>query len=607
MGIPGLTRQAEEHAERVTYSPDGTATRNAIIDGPALAYHVLNLCISQRTSRRSALDDLPSYQELGVSTISWLDSLSDYGFKINSIIFDGYLPAWKKNERLQRVRQSLKRLVAEKAKRQNYQLGHLGESTFTKIDCRSALSHNRLEQVAAPPCFISAILDSLYDHATYAPITRVVPGEADGYCAAAARDADSPYIFTGDSDLLVQDLGLGGKVIFFKDLDSEHVQDSFLLQALEHCPRRLATVLGVSDLIGTAYLVKQRFHRTLSEAAALVKTQPPSGPAYTDFKDQYTTDGEVCRLMDYLEKNHREDIIREISKMEPRTLELVLQLSVGTASRHGKHSGQTLYFFLPFLLEDPSRAAAFQTSGSLLKLTYSLLRLVDESFDSVTEYRRRGLDMMPSVVTLHSLEQTMEQASHTASWLLEAQQTYAALPEPARWRMISAAIVTSALRDAERPLPAYADVSLVVLNNDRPALSWELLHLKAQVQGILFSISLLRQVIDVILSVTADSSILSEPHSTALHTLRATLRNLPGTASLFDWEDATLQMQGKDVLDIAGVLRELVRTDTMPNDGFEHQNVKRRKKRKMNGVSAAETTSYQRPKGNNPFDLLAGM
>lgn len=69
MGIPHLKRHLQPYA--VASSLDG---RHVIIDGPALAYHVLRLCY--RSSPGNGPLSQPSYALLGATAVAWLNKLT---------------------------------------------------------------------------------------------------------------------------------------------------------------------------------------------------------------------------------------------------------------------------------------------------------------------------------------------------------------------------------------------------------------------------------------------------------------------------------------------------------------------------------------------------
>jgi hypothetical protein len=75
MGIPHLKRNLEPFAERGPIEPC-----NVTIDGPALAYHILELCLNG--TLKSSPFEQPPYARLGDTTIAWLDHITKLGLNM---------------------------------------------------------------------------------------------------------------------------------------------------------------------------------------------------------------------------------------------------------------------------------------------------------------------------------------------------------------------------------------------------------------------------------------------------------------------------------------------------------------------------------------------
>jgi hypothetical protein len=72
MGIPHLTRFLRPYAVSGPLSG-----QEAVIDGPAFAYHIYHILLSSRQSSRNQLEAAISYDEIGNATISWLKALQE--------------------------------------------------------------------------------------------------------------------------------------------------------------------------------------------------------------------------------------------------------------------------------------------------------------------------------------------------------------------------------------------------------------------------------------------------------------------------------------------------------------------------------------------------
>jgi len=75
MGIPQFKRHLEPYGERSVLKQG-----KVVLDGPALAYHVLSLC--SRTTRKTSPFEQPSYELLGKTVIAWLDHIQARGLSV---------------------------------------------------------------------------------------------------------------------------------------------------------------------------------------------------------------------------------------------------------------------------------------------------------------------------------------------------------------------------------------------------------------------------------------------------------------------------------------------------------------------------------------------
>lgn len=75
MGIPHLKRNLEPYAERGPIKPC-----QVTIDGPALAYHILGLCLNG--TLKSSPFEQPSYGRLRDTVTAWLDQIVKLGFEM---------------------------------------------------------------------------------------------------------------------------------------------------------------------------------------------------------------------------------------------------------------------------------------------------------------------------------------------------------------------------------------------------------------------------------------------------------------------------------------------------------------------------------------------
>ncbi|KAK0751055.1 XPG domain containing-domain-containing protein [Schizothecium vesticola] len=374
MGIPHLKRNLEPYAERGPIK-----SCKVTIDGPALAYHILGLCLNG--TLKSSPFEQPSYGRLGDMTIAWLDQIVKLGLDISVIYFDGFLPKAKRPEREKRLLSSSKQL-------QNYHLAnptgvprrraHFQENGTVNLFPRSRGKGATLD-APPPPFMVPAVIDALRS-SKYSSRTKMVAGEADGYCAQNVS-ATGGIILTSDSDLLVHDLGEDGCVVFFPDIDID--PNSGCLTALQFRVKTIQKRLSLKPQDGLSQLAFEMVnnpHASLEQAVAAVKRNRAvsnSLEEYAEFRSQYD-DPETARR----------GRVFGGQELDPRISEIALDCLPSPDGDDGENYRQ-LAVYLPFLLDSPSRTSAWEASQACRNMAYSLLQLVKgEPPREMTEFRR---------------------------------------------------------------------------------------------------------------------------------------------------------------------------------------------------------------------------
>lgn len=121
----------------------------------------------------------------------------------------------------------------------------------------------RFQGMHAADHLASALREALMK-SKYALVTKMVPGEADPYCARRARRKGG-IVFTSDSDMLIYDLGNDGYIVYLTDLDLHAVPGSenlwgahMCIHANEFRPREIAARLKLPNLTALAYVMKAK-------------------------------------------------------------------------------------------------------------------------------------------------------------------------------------------------------------------------------------------------------------------------------------------------------------------------------------------------------------
>ncbi|KAL8938978.1 MAG: hypothetical protein Q9216_003604 [Gyalolechia sp. 2 TL-2023] len=295
MGIPRLAGHLQPFAVSATLGSDPNSiaasdtpetrhfSSNVVIDGPGLAYHVYYKSLAGQSSTLNAYDARPSYRDIGEAFLVYLQEMEAHGLVITHIFFDGALPLHKRPVRISRLESSLKDLtklhgqypkgfpttsLLPHSSQQQHSSGNNPRSLFTPTTNPLTPFHRLLP---APPFLVPAVLDALAT-SKYASVASIVPGEADPYCALAARDEGGGVILTSDSDLLVYDTGIhGSSVVFFNSIElfaseTKAGHPNSVLRANIFHPPSISKRLNLPGLQRLAYEIKSDPSIGLSEA-----------------------------------------------------------------------------------------------------------------------------------------------------------------------------------------------------------------------------------------------------------------------------------------------------------------------------------------------------
>ncbi|GAM91467.1 hypothetical protein ANO11243_095170 [Dothideomycetidae sp. 11243] len=518
---------------------------------------------------------------------------------LRAIFFDGFLPSSKKNERVSRLQQSIDALRQLRANHDDKQFGHLQEPVEHPFDVHTKIPPPSKTKAITPLGFVSAIFQFLL-RSRFALATSVVPGEADLFCAQSAQTQPA-FVFTGDSDLLVHSLGLQGVVAFFKDVTFFVRNGISQLTFLKFHPKEIADKLRLPDLFAMAYHVNKDIHRSIPDAAALAKKEEPNLREYREFKRLYVSATET-EFVSSLKSLGCNEITGICYGMDTRITELVFQLRVMGQSDNTSQEGRRLYIFLPILIDNPRRASAHQPSAPIRHILYSILQVIDPSVSSVSEYDRKGTSIAPSIITLEMVDGTVQRLIELAQWIDGAQQSYKVLPPAARWRALAVVIVLDSKREAEKKLQSPSSARALILNDKEILLSWDMLHFKAEIQGALHCLSLMKQALIFISRLELWLALEAEKLA-ALEQLRSALQSLPPIAELYDYVDSTKAMATSDTLEIG------VELDCLGTTGRGLGKIEKRKAKKRKGAALVKQMieNHAGRPGSNLFDALTEM
>ncbi|MCJ1379369.1 hypothetical protein MMC17_002470 [Xylographa soralifera] len=438
------------------------------------------------------------------------------------IYFDGYLPIAKRLVGKSRLEGYLKQTALFYANHKDFQGSSHREYSFianpTDLFDLSRPIPPKFRGLPAAPFLVPAVLDSLTD-SNYAAITHVVPGEADSFCATAAR-ASGGIVLTSDSDLLIHDLGPAGAVVFFDHLElvqcgEKHYQISSRIAQ----PSIIAQSLNLKDIRRFAFELKEDSSLTLQEVQRRTKTniQTNRARSYEDFGKEY----EEVSIVDATK-------LPSVELLDPRISEVILQC-------HGRSQGG-LHMYMPFLIEDPSRSSAWNISIALRTLAYSAMAHyggLPKQQSSILEHSRRDTRIVPVEIQLIDYASMLTNAESLNTQLEVIWKRYCSFPTAVIWKIFGMIEVFSWHLKSGRTFPLQKHAGTAIWSNNNTYVSWQDVQLSAQLQAALYSVRILKQVLTYV-------SRHYEPGSdTAFLLLLRRLKSFPSLRTLFPGNNST--------------------------------------------------------------------
>lgn len=418
-----------------------------------------------------------------------------------AIYFDGYLPSTKEPERKRRL------LDLSKGLRSYFALHPSGvpnggsaakEQVPILLSGPSAVGVSS-KKLPTPSFLVPAVLEALCAVETYALLIKLVPGEADIFCARHVSSSGG-MVITSDSDLLVHNLGPSGSVSFFGSVEFK-----------THSGVEVATAAEYSN-----FLICQRLScppdKGLSSLAFQVNIDPQVTlqRAILRAKEQANSEANVSEYAVFIAQYLAPEIMDHVSLhpisgylLDPRVSELVLALLLPRRSpspgvpENSTHRNPDAAMYLPFLTDSPARTSAWEISTPLRGLAYAVGRLLTtRPISAVVEYRR--LQSLPGGTRVE-IPRASELEQQSTGFIDNLVKIDACVAEPElRW-------IVLALHQDIVWSQAHGKASVLSLDmlqaNASGTLdigSWDFVHLHAQVQGIYYSLRMLEQVCDFV-------------------------------------------------------------------------------------------------------------
>ena len=518
------------------------------------------------------------------------------------------MPEHKRETRLARLQRYLAQLTTFKALNRDAIPTNLRAKfgpTYTTDDLFSVVAlPQKLTALPAAPFLVTAVTEALRASLRYRPITSLVAGEADEFCAQHARVFGST-IMTSDSDLLIHDVGHDGKVILLKDLQ----HDGSSLNALQFHPAKLAHDWDLGTLLPLAFAIKNHRRRSFNDFLTIARCQKMDDPEYARFVSEYITDPPVqAPLVVAVLASDTGYPASVWHNLDSRVSEFVHQTRSLWLQQEAQISEDTHVveydMYLGFLFDDSSRASAWNAGSQLRRLGYSLLCASSLKSARVVEYDRRGLLITPIGVSLLDGRDSMAACSIKITELLDKLLPILDHTPVEKWRFVGTYLVMKELKEDGRAVPAKSDARVLLLSGAHQG-TWPSIHFSAILQAVLYSFRILQQLSRVFLALYSKNHAMVGLVELLTH-LQLRLGTLPQVRDLFlpvmpselDVEALQKSYEAVDKLfDMVGV----------QEDSAAAPSKKEGKKRKKNAqpTSTAAKSAQATKKASNMYAALA--
>lgn len=459
--------------------------------------------------------------------------------------------------------------------------------------CNAALARRR-HALPQNPFTVQAIIDTLRISSRYGAVTHVVPGEADSFCAEMARTARATLILTGDSDLLIYDIG-SSSVVFLDDilLPGRDLPPSCSVFSPPSLGARLE--LPVTDsthgIRRFAFELVKRSHASLLQLLSACR-EPVNSGGYAEFSQGYEAQQLIVSLP---------PAGVDPTPLDSRLLELVIQTSLHVLPppyQTGSQSSGPKRIFLPNPLENYGRSSCFDTSIDIRRIAYSLLPWIADGYDrGIWEFKRlhilngRGtpVPLCPLSELPAATRELIAVLSYMASQVREENAEHF-------WPAIAVGLDTHYARSEGKTavVSSLAGMALRV-SEMTPVVPWDVVHFRAQVHACCYSFRLLGQVLSLVRLYDP-----SEASDTVYDLMRPYLSRVPSLGQLPS-TDIILEFLSPAPRDslMARMLRVLEQQGLAPKESPIAATPKKARKSKQSDTKAGQSFDSR-----NPFEVL---
>lgn len=463
-----------------------------------------------------------------------------------------------------------------------------------------------------PAFVVPAVLESLRSLQRYREITHLVPGEADPFCAEDVRK-NGGTLLTGDSDMVLYDLGPTGSVVFLHDLEVrklptevtavELAEGRRLVSAMtykqsEIC-RRLSLKPGQEGILPLAFEIKSGMDWSAQLRAPQPSWQcldPTRTSEYAEFTSEYQKLPPV-----------QLPVPKYMSVLDPRISEFILEwmeMAVSGSVTLADGSEKRPVVYLPPLLDRWDLLSAWSPSMPIRQMAYSLCWATETAPSAIVEYGRTlSLESKGQVVAMLTATKVSDALLGFLGFLDSFISDGAPGANKSQWITACLSLEmghTAAAGRESTALKLWQKASETKGRLD--ASDWDAVHLAAHIQGTLWSLRMLQQV----LKCRVGHLVNRPDHKDYITRLEARLSTLPpvadfpcasdmGTIFTQLYESGTL----KNLVEYTGIIMPTSLGESTDKGGPKGKGQKKRDKKKL------QNPQPKKPSSANPFDALS--
>ena len=407
-----------------------------------------------------------------------------------AIFFDGFLPPPKRATRLDRLQKISNGLhVLQTTSPKGLSIDEIGDglNNSSTEGLFSTVNQSGRQGNFTIPFLVSAALDTLRS-SRYAAKLRLVPGEADIYCADYVREHGG-IVLTNDSDLPVHDLGSDRAVVFLDTIELSTCPScgDQAVQGGVFNPAKIAERLDISDFKRFAFEIQQDYHITAAEAIRRARSAygTAKSVAYNSFCKTYKSMAEESQASTYAAAT-----AESLQHLDPRVSEFVLQVMLAHEPPFRS--------YLPQLLENTEELSAWEACQEIRDFSYSVvLHLSDRPPNTpVWEYRRRHSRVSPHEVEIMSPDRLRSFAENLQEQIYLLKQQEKDVVGSSFWQVLCLDQICTWYQKREQfgafrgLLEQFPDAT-----NKRVLWPWEVIHLYASILAALASLRQLGQIL----------------------------------------------------------------------------------------------------------------